>query len=318
MMTPRASGRSRAFRAISIVRSNPTFVARPISLFSRKGHPMTVTPAKLEANRRNARKSTGPRTKAGKDRAKRNGISHGVFCNDIVLSDESQQDFDNLRAGFLLQLRPADVIELMLVDRIASASWKLRRMNRVEALTIEASARRDAEELDEAREEEGAPISPTLTQARMMLDRDSVALERLARHAQRLELSINRSLKELHEMRKRTQSPSGSPEAEALFAPEVIDGDDDDLDAGTDESEPIDQPTDEAFDEHDVEDLEAAEPSSQIGRSDDLPILAPEGSQREDTFLTSSRRAAPNPHHQPLAPSRATTNNQSPSECQST
>ncbi|MEA2736690.1 MAG: hypothetical protein QOE14_3141, partial [Humisphaera sp.] len=37
---------------------------------------------RLRANRRNAKKSTGPRTAEGKRRAARNSISHGIFCFD--------------------------------------------------------------------------------------------------------------------------------------------------------------------------------------------------------------------------------------------
>ena len=39
---------------------------------------MTVSAAKLEANRRNAAKSCGPRTEAGKSRSKLNGVTHGM------------------------------------------------------------------------------------------------------------------------------------------------------------------------------------------------------------------------------------------------
>ncbi len=95
---------------------------------------MTVTPAKLAANRANSKRSTGPRTAAGKERARMNGATHGIFCNDLVLPHECSKEFKAFRDAFVLELRPLSIVELMLVDRIVSASWKLKRVNRIEAL----------------------------------------------------------------------------------------------------------------------------------------------------------------------------------------
>ena len=50
----------------------------------------TITEARLEANRRNARKSTGPRTAEGKARSRMNGLKYGNR------SSEFQRTFDAL------------------------------------------------------------------------------------------------------------------------------------------------------------------------------------------------------------------------------
>ena len=49
---------------------------------------MTVSAAKLEANRRNAMQSCGPRTQSGKDRSKLNAVKHGMRAATLVLLDE--------------------------------------------------------------------------------------------------------------------------------------------------------------------------------------------------------------------------------------
>jgi hypothetical protein len=49
----------------------------------------TMTPARLEANRRNAQKSTGPRTARGKSQSRLNGLRRGSrsrFYNDLLLA----------------------------------------------------------------------------------------------------------------------------------------------------------------------------------------------------------------------------------------
>ncbi len=44
----------------------------------------TGSARKIEANRRNARKSTGPKTATGKKRVSRNAIKHGVLFQMAV------------------------------------------------------------------------------------------------------------------------------------------------------------------------------------------------------------------------------------------
>jgi hypothetical protein len=44
-----------------------------------------VSEKKRLANQRNAKKSTGPKTAEGKKRAKMNAVTHGVFCQEVIL-----------------------------------------------------------------------------------------------------------------------------------------------------------------------------------------------------------------------------------------
>ena len=48
-----------------------------------------ASPAQLAANRRNAQKSTGPRTAEGKKRASLNALKHGMTAKTVVLPHES-------------------------------------------------------------------------------------------------------------------------------------------------------------------------------------------------------------------------------------
>src|SRR5206468_1622543 len=113
---------------------------------------MTVTEKKLAANRANAKKSTGPRTQAGKGRSKLNGVTHALFCADIVIPGEKWDEFEGFRHAYLLQYNPQDIVELMLVDRIVNAAWKLRRLGSLELMCNRHAAMRIAEAQDEERE----------------------------------------------------------------------------------------------------------------------------------------------------------------------
>jgi hypothetical protein len=89
--------------------------------------------AQIDANRRNAQKSTGPRTPEGKERTSRNGLLHGLTAEKHFLPDEDPADFEALRARFRADWQPLTGIEESLVERMASAHWRLRRFAGMEA-----------------------------------------------------------------------------------------------------------------------------------------------------------------------------------------
>ena len=96
-------------------------------------NPASLSPARLAANRRNARKSTGPRTPAGKLASSRNAIRCGVFCRALLLPGESRALFRALWFDALHQFNPRGHIELSLVELIVESRWKLRRVQLAES-----------------------------------------------------------------------------------------------------------------------------------------------------------------------------------------
>ena len=86
------------------------------------------TQAQIDANRRNAQKSTGPKTEEGKATVARNAIKHGLFCQHLILPGESEEELETLRQGIYKRLRPADELEKLYVERVVMAAWKIRRL----------------------------------------------------------------------------------------------------------------------------------------------------------------------------------------------
>jgi hypothetical protein len=97
-----------------------------------------ATEAQILANRRNAQKSTGPRTSEGKAAVSQNAIQHGLLTRQNVISSESQADFDLYRERMLAELAPASPMESMLAERIVALSWRLKRTGRIQNQTIDA------------------------------------------------------------------------------------------------------------------------------------------------------------------------------------
>jgi hypothetical protein len=87
---------------------------------------------KAEANRRNALKSTGPKTPEGKAAVRLNALRHGILSREILLPGEDEEALRELGERLRAELQPVGELENLLVDRIISAYWRLRRLGRVE------------------------------------------------------------------------------------------------------------------------------------------------------------------------------------------
>ena len=87
----------------------------------------------LEANRRNALRSTGPRTARGKASSARNATRHGLNSRDLLLPGEDAEQFALLQRRVRMELRPQGEVESYLAQRAAAGMWRLNRLLRVEA-----------------------------------------------------------------------------------------------------------------------------------------------------------------------------------------
>ena len=95
-----------------------------------------ATDKQIEANQRNARASTGPRTAAGKTRSSRNAVTHGLTALAGLLPDEAPEAFRRFSARLFTELAPVGAIEVELVKRAVWAAWRLRRIPRFEAALL--------------------------------------------------------------------------------------------------------------------------------------------------------------------------------------
>ncbi len=96
-----------------------------------------ISQKQLEANRRNAQLSTGPKTPEGKQRVKWNALKHGLLAKSVVIPArdgfENRYEFESLLRKLHHELKPIGILEEMLVEKIAVAYWRLRRAVRAES-----------------------------------------------------------------------------------------------------------------------------------------------------------------------------------------
>src|SRR5437879_423445 len=91
------------------------------------------TEAQINANRLNAKKSTGPTSPEGKARSSLNALKSGIDAWSHIIPGEDPAQLEALTEQFLLHYQPADPIQLSLVDILISTEWIQRRLRRVEA-----------------------------------------------------------------------------------------------------------------------------------------------------------------------------------------
>jgi len=154
----------------------------------------------IDANRRNAQFSTGPRTPEGRAAVGFNALRHGLSAQTTVLPNENAEEFQELLDAFLTEYQPAGPTETLLVDQMAMATWRLRRMRALETglFNIRMSQL--------SRDEDAAALDPR-SRAFAYDTSGSRSIETLSRYETRIERSFYRALHELEHIRATSPIP---------------------------------------------------------------------------------------------------------------
>ncbi len=169
-----------------------------------------ATKAKILANRRNAKKSTGPRSRQGRAVVSQNAVKHGLSARQNIISSESKADFRLYREHMLAELAPISPMESMLAERIVSLSWRLKRICRIQNQSIDAlNSNNTSNPLtkltqslffkshDQSQRSPSAP-PPDLTLGRMAIKdfSNERVLDRLLMYERRIEHSLYKTILE--------------------------------------------------------------------------------------------------------------------------
>ena len=202
--------------------------------------PRTPSDAKINANRENAKKSTGPRTDAGKDASSRNHLIHGLRANKHILLDEDPAEFLLLLDDHLDRFQPVGPNEESLVLRMAHDRWRLNRAfgyeegiyrDRFHDVARKDENRQDhyAVQKDYAKQDgDPEPPPPTPPDERDLLARAfavdcdySNTFAKLARYETSIEHSIDRCHRQLerYQAMRNPAAPDPGPEPDSPSAP---------------------------------------------------------------------------------------------------
>ena len=92
----------------------------------------------IEANRRNALKSTGPSTPKGKERSRCNALRHGLTAETVIATIENAEDYQAFEAAVTADYDAESAVERELVLRLASVLWRVRRATGIETSLFES------------------------------------------------------------------------------------------------------------------------------------------------------------------------------------
>jgi hypothetical protein len=93
----------------------------------------------IDANRRNAQKSPGPRTEEGKERSRYNAVTHGMTAQFDALPGEEAEALAGRIDDWTADLKPRSQLEYDLIEQAARASWQLDRVELAEVARVTAN-----------------------------------------------------------------------------------------------------------------------------------------------------------------------------------
>ncbi len=174
-----------------------------------------ATEKQIAANRRNAQKSTGPKSAEGKAASRFNALNHGLRAAQLALPHESNEEVQAFVGAIIEAITPRDAVEAELACEIATLSWKLRRAERYEHAVLSKRMHALADGLVGQDEEE------TLWNYEIAaFDDDQNGLRR-RRYINTLRNSLSRARKELRLWHESHPDPVEEPEAVEEATPEV-------------------------------------------------------------------------------------------------
>lgn len=170
--------------------------------------------AQIQANRKNAHLSTGPRSQAGKTVSKANSLKHGGYATTSIAIPRGHlaEDPSEVKAfidAIVASLEPRDELEHQEAKNIAVAYLRLRRIAALEAESIAGSSSARESGVDELVEMMG----PTITSEQKRGSSAFVVLNRIMDVCSRIEsrssVSLDRALNRYRHLQNRDVPPAG-------------------------------------------------------------------------------------------------------------
>jgi len=168
---------------------------------------------KKDSARAKGAKSHGPKTEAGRKISSQNAVTHGLYAKAVVLAIESSEQYREMLDAYLLQFQPEGPVEHDLVEEMAAAKWRQRRLWAIETDLLEDEMLQQKAKLDA-----DATGYDSITPLSFAYDAlaASASLPFLTRNESRLERAYNRALKMLLDLQRLRHPNSKSAETNPI------------------------------------------------------------------------------------------------------
>ena len=171
-----------------------------------------ATESQINANRENAKFSTGPKTEEGKAKSSRNNTKFGLFATNNCVQPEEKEDYENFCSKLWSTLAPADPVEEVTAAEFVRNAWRLRRCAMAEETLGEIVARFQASQNKHrgTNHPAGDPmIYPNYLPAQTAIDRARTSAQTGMRRAKA-------DLDKMQAARKKTEQAAPALQVEAL------------------------------------------------------------------------------------------------------
>jgi len=178
-----------------------------------------ISEKQLEANRNNARHSSGPKTTAGRQHSRMNAMRHNLTGQVTTMTDDDRAAHDKLSKAIIASLAPEGGMETQLAQRIATDSWRLNRASAIEdnlfALGLYEHSGKIFSDFDQAGHEQ---IDASLTTAQVFT-MQSKQLQLLTLYEQRINRSIQKNMALLQQLQatRKAEQEAAMQQAAALL-----------------------------------------------------------------------------------------------------
>ena len=174
------------------------------------------TNLKSQTARANGAKSRGPATPEGRARSSRNSLRHGLSAKSVVLPAESHEQFQFLLDAHIQQFQSASDVEMELVEAMAVARWRLRRIWAIETSLLAHELQRRAEDMDDEFTEMSGEDRLAWVFQKLADNKQSLSL--LARYEGNLNRAFDRAFKQLNLLKSQRQN---EPKVGPAFRPDA-------------------------------------------------------------------------------------------------
>jgi hypothetical protein len=161
-----------------------------------------ITPIdRAEINKANAQHSTGPKTKAGKQKSALNALRHGLTGQIIVLPCDDLEAYQRHVHNFTAEYHPQSATESQLVQSLADTAWRQNRVAALETNLLTLGVVREHDQLDHAPQQVQQALAIAAS-----LDSQTRALANLSLHGQRLARQFEKTLDLLRKLQAERQT----------------------------------------------------------------------------------------------------------------
>ena len=169
------------------------------------------TQAQIDANRKNAQNSSGPRTDAGKAASSLNAVTHGFTGTALLLTAAEKKAFEAFRESMLQHYDPKTPAEEATALSAIQTKFRIGQIQTTESGVYAIGRMQFAEQFSQLPEEEADPLIRAFTYRA-----NAKELDRLHRYENRLTRQYEKEIAQLEQMQAARKALEAEKEAEMI------------------------------------------------------------------------------------------------------